>query len=55
MLPLIDFYAAFTNGPGVNGEDLPYDSTLGLIHVPEGLHPTPGGYDLMALTAEQIF
>jgi lysophospholipase L1-like esterase len=49
-IPLIDFYAAFTGGP----ED-PYDSTLGLIHVPEGLHPTPSGYDLMASTAQMIF
>ncbi len=54
-LPVIDFFAAFTNGPGPNGEDLPYDQTLGLIHVPEGLHPTPAGYDLMALTATNLF
>ena len=49
-IPLIDFYAAFTNGP-----EEPYDSTLGLIHVPEGLHPTPTGYDVMAATAQKIF
>jgi lysophospholipase L1-like esterase len=49
-IPLIDFYAAFTNGP-----EEPYDSTLGLIHVPEGLHPTPAGYDVMAATAQKIF
>ena len=55
MLPVIDFFAAFTNGPGPMGEDLPYDSALGLIHVPEGLHPTPAGYDLMALTAQKLF
>jgi lysophospholipase L1-like esterase len=55
MLPLIDFYAAFTNGPGPNGEDLPFDQTLGLIHVPEGLHPTSAGYDLMAQTAWKLF
>jgi lysophospholipase L1-like esterase len=54
-VPLIDFYAAFTNGPGPNGEDLPYDQTAGLIHVPEGLHPTPAGYDVMAATAAAIF
>ena len=30
-------------------------STLGLIHVPEGLHPTPTGYDVMAATAQKIF
>lgn len=55
MVPVIDFYNAFTNGPGMSGEDLPYDQTLGLIHVPEGLHPTPAGYDLMAATAAAIF
>jgi hypothetical protein len=47
---LIDFYAAFANGPQAS-----YDSTLGLIHIPEGLHPTPAGYDLMAVTAQKIF
>jgi lysophospholipase L1-like esterase len=55
MVPLIDFYNAFTNGPGPSGEDLPYDQSLGFIHVPEGLHPTPGGYDLMAQTAAGVF
>lgn len=55
LVPVIDFYAAFTNGPGVNGEDLPYDQNLGLIHVPEGLHPTPAGYDLMATAAWEVF
>jgi lysophospholipase L1-like esterase len=49
-VPLIDFYAAFANGPQAS-----YDSTLGLIHIPEGLHPTPAGYDLMAVTAQKIF
>lgn len=49
-ISLIDFYAAFANGP-----EAPYDSTLGLIHIPEGLHPTPTGYDLMALTAQKVF
>jgi lysophospholipase L1-like esterase len=49
-IPLVDFYAAFASGP-----EAPYDSTLGLIHVPEGLHPTPIGYDLMAATARKIF
>lgn len=49
-IPLIDFYAAFAGGP-----EQPYDSTLGLIHVPEGLHPTPSGYDVMAATARKIF
>ena len=49
-IPFVDFYAAFTGGP-----QEPYDSTLGLIHVPEGLHPTPAGYDVMAATAQKIF
>jgi lysophospholipase L1-like esterase len=49
-IPLIDFYAAFAGGPEAS-----YDFTLGLIHVPEGLHPTPAGYDLMAATAQKIF
>ena len=49
-IPLIDFYAAFANGPEAS-----YDSTLGLIHIPEGLHPTPTGYDVMAATAQKIF
>ena len=49
-IPLIDFYAALASGP-----EVPYDSTLGLIHVPEGLHPTPNGYDLMAAAAAKIF
>jgi len=49
-IPLIDFYAALASGP-----EVPYDETLGLIHVPEGLHPTPNGYDLMAAAAAKIF
>jgi lysophospholipase L1-like esterase len=49
-IPLVDFYAAFAGDPEAS-----YDSTLGLIHVPEGLHPTPAGYDLMAATARKIF
>jgi lysophospholipase L1-like esterase len=55
MVPVIDFYDAFTNGPGPDGQDLPYDPNAGLIHVPEGLHPTPAGYDLMAVTAADAF
>jgi len=54
-IPLIDFFAAFTNGPGPNGEDLPFDPNSGLIIVPEGLHPTAAGYDLMAATVEKLF
>jgi lysophospholipase L1-like esterase len=49
-IPVIDFYAAFAGGPEAS-----YDFTLGFIHVPEGLHPTPAGYDLMAATARKIF
>lgn len=47
---VIDFYSAFTGGA-----DTPYDSTLGLIHDPEGFHPTTAGYDLMAITAREVF
>jgi lysophospholipase L1-like esterase len=57
-IPIVDFYAAFTAGPNPDSNsdpDAPYDSTLGLIHVPEGLHPTPNGYDVMAATAAKIF
>ena len=57
MIPVIDFYVAFTGGdltlPG--GTDLPYDKANGLIHVEEGLHPNPGGYDLMAGVAAALF
>jgi lysophospholipase L1-like esterase len=49
-IPLIDFYAALAGGP-----QAAYDSTLGLIHIPEGLHPTPAGYDAMAIAAHEIF
>ena len=49
---LIDFYSALAGGPE---ESYPVDGTPGLIHVPEGLHPTPSGYDLMATTARGIF
>jgi lysophospholipase L1-like esterase len=57
-IPIVDFYAAFVSGPNPDSTadpDAPYDSTLGLIHVPEGLHPTPNGYDVMAATAAKIF
>jgi len=47
---LIDFYSAFSGGAEAD-----YDETRGLIHQPEGLHPTPDGYDLMAETARAIF
>jgi lysophospholipase L1-like esterase len=49
---LIDFYSAFTGGPDVS---YPVEGTPGLVHVPEGLHPTTEGYDLMATTARGIF
>jgi lysophospholipase L1-like esterase len=49
---LIDFYSAFAGGPDVS---YPVEGTPGLIHVPEGLHPVPAGYDLMAETARGIF
>ncbi len=55
MVPVIDFYNAFTDGPGPMGEALRYDSTFGLINTPEGLHPTPAGYDLMGASAAQAF
>ena len=57
-IPIVDFYRAFTAAPNPDSNsdpDAPYDSTLGLIHVPEGLHPTPNGYDLMAATARALF
>jgi lysophospholipase L1-like esterase len=56
-VPLIDFYAAFAGGPEASYpiDGIPVDGTPVLIHVPEGLHPTPAGYDLMAETARGIF
>ena len=50
-IPLVDFYQAFVPPE----PDAAFDDTSGLIHVPEGLHPTPAGYDLMAATAAAIF
>ena len=47
---VIDFHAAFTKDPYG-----PVDPNSGLIHVPEGLHPTPHGYDVMAATVQSIF
>jgi len=49
-VPVIDFHTAFK--PEADGT---VDPASGLIHVPDGLHPTPAGYDLMALTAQKIF
>ena len=49
-LMLIDFYRAFAGGPEAG-----YDASRGLIHVPEGVHPTPAGYDAMADAARRLF
>ncbi|MGH7803661.1 MAG: SGNH/GDSL hydrolase family protein [Candidatus Binatia bacterium] len=49
-IPVIDFHRAF-----VPSEDAPYDESSGLLHLPDGLHPTPTGYDVMASTAAQAF
>lgn len=51
-VPLIDFYAALAGGPEV---PYPVDGSPGFIHVPEGLHPTPDGYDLMSNAAAAWF
>lgn len=50
MVPVIDFHTAFR--PDGLGR---VDPASGLMHVPDGLHPTPAGYDLMAATAEALF
>jgi lysophospholipase L1-like esterase len=47
---LIDFYSAFTGG-----REAAYDPGRGLIHSPEGVHPTATGYDVMAETAREKF
>jgi lysophospholipase L1-like esterase len=52
-IPLIDFFAAFVPDPAMTNP--PYAPSSGLVHVPEGLHPTPLGYDVMAATASEIF
>ena len=49
-LSLIDFYQAF-----VGSSDGEYHPEEGLIHVPEGLHPTPTGYTVMATVARLAF
>ncbi len=49
-VPVIDFHAAFVPGPLDEA-----DPASGLIHVPEGLHPTPAGYDAMAAAAAEAF
>ncbi len=50
LAPVIDFHSAFGVGPADSA-----DPTTGLIHVPEGLHPTPAGYDAMAAAAAEAF
>ncbi len=47
---LIDFYSAFTGG-----REAAYDAARGLIHAPEGVHPTAAGYDVMAEAAREKF
>jgi lysophospholipase L1-like esterase len=49
-VPVLDFHSAFGVGPFDDASD-----TTGLIHVPEGLHPTPAGYDAMAHAAKALF
>lgn len=49
-IPLVDFYTAFVGTP-----DGVFDTTSGLIHVEEGLHPTPAGYDVMADALIDVF
>jgi lysophospholipase L1-like esterase len=47
---LVDFYSAFARGHhGV------YGASRGLIHAPEGVHPTAAGYDVMAKATRQLF
>jgi lysophospholipase L1-like esterase len=47
---LIDFYSAFAGG-----HDAPYEASWGLIHIPEGVHPTAAGYDAMAAAIRRLF
>jgi lysophospholipase L1-like esterase len=49
-VPVIDFHAAFVPDPMIG-----FDPSSGLIQVPEGLHPTPLGYDVMARAAADAF
>ena len=49
-IPVIDFHRAF-----LPSETAMYDETSGLLHLPDGLHPTPAGYDVMAATAAEAF
>lgn len=47
QIDVIDFFEGFG---GVF-----YDPASGQLHVPEGLHPTPFGYDVMAELAADVF
>ncbi len=47
---LVDFYGAYAGGPRAA-----YDASRGLLHVPEGIHPTAAGYDAMAEAARRAF
>lgn len=46
-IPVVDFFDAMTPG----GDD----PAPGVLHEPEGLHPTPFGYDVMAERADDSF
>jgi lysophospholipase L1-like esterase len=47
---LIDFYRAFAGGRHAS-----YDASRGLIHAPEGVHPTAAGYDAMTEATRRLF
>ena len=47
---LIDFYSAFAGA-----HDALYEGSWGLIHAPEGVHPTAAGYDAMAAAIRRLF
>jgi lysophospholipase L1-like esterase len=47
-IPVVDFHAGLAPGGT-------YDSSTNLLHEPEGLHPTPEGYDRMAAVAAAAF
>ncbi|MEA2625380.1 MAG: acyl-CoA thioesterase [Candidatus Binatota bacterium] len=47
-IPLIDFHEGLAPGGS-------YDTSTDLLHEPEGLHPTPSGYDRMAEVAAAAF
>ena len=47
---VIDFHDGFLSSDGAA-----YDPSSGLLHLPDGLHPTSTGYDVMAATAADAF